>query len=151
MSILDPRLWLAALAALVLAFAGGYLKGSSAGKKEIRNEQAAAIAKANVDAFKASERMQRNVDEASSLAAAAAVDDRARAAGADRAIGRLRSTLDAADRASQDSLAAARRTAAAYRTVYESCVAEYRDLGQAASGHARDSLKLQMSWPKGSK
>lgn len=39
MSILDPRLWLAVLAALVLSFGGGYLKGRSDGRTVERAAQ----------------------------------------------------------------------------------------------------------------
>lgn len=39
MSALDPRLWLAALAAIVLSFGGGYLKGRSDGRTVERAAQ----------------------------------------------------------------------------------------------------------------
>jgi len=39
MNLLDPRLWLAALAALVLSFGGGYLKGRSDGRTVERAAQ----------------------------------------------------------------------------------------------------------------
>ena len=39
MTILDPRLWLALLAALVLSFGGGYLKGRSDGRTVERADQ----------------------------------------------------------------------------------------------------------------
>lgn len=118
------------------------------GRLELQNAQTAAIAKANVESFKTTERLQRNVDEASTLAATRAADDRARAASADRAISGMRNTLDATQRHAQESLAAASATVSAYRAVFESCTAEYRAVGAEAAGHARDSLMYQDGWPK---
>jgi hypothetical protein len=144
LSLLDPRVWM-----LVAAVgAAGYLKGCHDGQQGERNAQSAATGKANLESFKTTERLQRNADEASTLAAARAADDRARAAGADRAISGLRDTLDATQLHAAQSLAAATATVAAYRAVFESYTAEYRALGQEAAGHASDSLKYQQGWPE---
>lgn len=147
-SLLDPRLWAAVLLAVAVSSAGSYFKGRSDGTRLERAAAIAAVGKANVESFKTTERLQRNSDEASSLAAFRAIDDRNRAAGADRAISGLRGTLDATQRHAQESLAAATQTVAAYRAVFESCTAEYRSMGQDAAGHASDSLMYQEAWPR---
>jgi hypothetical protein len=141
---LNPTVWLVCLGCL----AGGYLKGCVDGGRGEKHANAAKVAQANIDSFKVAERRQRNVDEASELAAARARDDRARAVRADAVIDRLRGTLDATQSYAATSAQACARTVAAYRAVFGSCVAEYRGLGEEAAGHARDSLKLQQAWPR---
>jgi hypothetical protein len=117
------------------------------GKAIVRAEWIASVAQANAEAFKVSERRQRNADAASALAAASARDDADRRRSADRAISGLRSTLDATQLHAAQSLAAATATVAAYRAVFESCTAEYRSVAEDAAGHARDSLMYQRAWP----
>ena len=148
LSILDPRLWLAAIVGFGATFGAGYWKGDHDRSGKDEAAQAVKVAEADRAAFARYERQQRNADEASTLAAARAAADRARAAGADRAISGLRNTLDATQRNAATSLAAATQTVAAYRAVLESCTAEYRSLGEAASGHASDTLMLLDAWPK---
>jgi hypothetical protein len=144
LSLLDPRVWL-----LVAAMAvGAYVKGCHDGGKGERNAHSAAVGRANIESFKTTERLQRNADEAATLAAARAADDRARAAGADRAIGGLRATLDATQLHAAQSLAAVTATVAAYRAVFEDCSRQYFEMAKNAAGHASDSLTLQQAWPK---
>lgn len=144
LNLLNPGTWLAALGLAAAVFLGGYWKGSH----DEKQNRAVLVAKADKAAFRQSEIRQRQVDDASQLAATRARDDRARAAGADRVIAGMRGTLDATERNAKTSLGACGATVTAYRAVFESCTAEYRAMGEEAAGHATDSLRLQMSWPK---
>ena len=144
LSLLDPRIWAVFIIACALSYGAGWLKRGS----HDRLEQQAAIAKANLDTFKRSEHLQRNADEASTLAAAAAIHDRNRARRADGDVERMRDTLDAVERAAAASGDASGKYAAALGADLRACVSEYRSLGEDAAGHARDSLMYQQAWPK---
>jgi len=143
---LNWRIWLAVF--LIALYPLGYMKGRSDGKNVIRNEWKAAVAQANIESFKASERRQRNLDKATTDAAVRAGNDRARSLAVAVSIDRLRNTLDATERNAATSLNAAAATVSAYRAVFESCTAEYRSLGEEASGHASDSLMYQQGWTR---
>lgn len=112
MSILDPRVWLAAILALVLAYGGGRLQQRFVDDRRYEAEKTAALAKAqaqrirDVDAARIEE--QRRTDEQRKIADDAtkkADVARADAAAANDAAGRLRlrvAELLAARRSAKD-------------------------------------------------
>jgi preprotein translocase subunit SecF len=61
----------------------------------------------------------------------------------------LRDTIDKLNEqlATADATTA-RKHAAAYQTVFEQCVREYRRMGEAAQGHANDAQQYREAWPK---
>jgi hypothetical protein len=62
--------------------------------------------------------------------------------------GKLRNTLDAISRSSGTATAEALRTTnATLTTVFADCTARYREMGQAADGHASDVRTLIEAWP----
>ena len=146
LALLSPRLWIAA--ALVGALAFSHFTIYRKGKSDVRAEWTAAVAAANEESRRLERARQSRADQAAQSAAARSADDRDRAASADRAIARMRDTLDATERNAARSIGACTATVAAYRAVHGTCVAEYRSLGQEAAGHASDSLMYQDGWPK---
>lgn len=46
------------------------------------------------------------------------------------------------------SAEAARKYAATYANIFNDCVARYREMGEAAQGHANDTKTLDTAWPK---
>lgn len=88
MSILDPRLWLAVLAALVLSFGGGYLKGRGDG----RNSERAAQQKATLAAVQTARAEEQRRTAAQTEIATNAKKD------ADQARADARAAADVSDR-----------------------------------------------------
>ena len=146
--MLTKYLYLGVALALAAVLSFTHLTAYRAGKANVRAEWTESVAQANKDARALEQQRQRRADEAAQLAAADARADADRRRRADRAASGLRNALDAAERRAIESDDAAAVYRAALRTVFESCTAEYRAVGEDAAGHARDSLMYQRSWPK---
>lgn len=144
-ALLNPRFLIGLALAGALAFTHFFVY--RAGKAHVRLEYAAAQAKANNEARALEQRRQDRADEAGRLAASREVRIRADAASARAAADSLRDTLDAVERASQNSGDAARESVAALSSVFADCSRRYQELAEIADRHASDSLKLQQSWP----
>jgi hypothetical protein len=139
---------LIAAAVIFTVLLATHWKAYTVGGKHVRNEWAAATAKANDEARTLERARQSAADAAGRLAAAAASRDRDRLRGANRELLGMRDTLDAIERASEESHDAATKHVAALRAVFGECSAEVVRLAEEAAGHARDSLMYQRSWPK---
>lgn len=135
------------LAALVCLLSFTHFSAYRAGKANVRAEWGASVAAANVEAFKKSERLQRNVDVAATAATARQVGIRIDSARAGDAVIGLRNAI-AAKRAADDSAAAANKRADAYGELFIESVSAYRELAQACDRHVSDVRLLLEAWPK---
>ena len=147
MSILDPRLWIAALLALAAAFGGGYFKGERHGRKAEQLVHAAAVAAANEDARRLENARQSRADEAAAIAARREAGIRAAADRARSERDGLQHDLGAALDYAAESHAASQQVARAAAGVVETCsrilveVSEYADRADA------EARELRQGWP----
>lgn len=144
--LLNWRLWVALAFTGALAFS--HFTIYRKGRADVQLAWDASKATANAEARQLEQRRQDRADEAASLAAGRGAAIRSDADRARRSVDGMRSTLDATERRAKESADAAARLVSTYRTVFESCLAEYRALGEEAAGHASDSLMYQQSWPR---
>jgi hypothetical protein len=144
-ALLNPRLWI--LAAIVAALAFSHFTVYRKGKANVRMEWQAATAAANIEAFKASERRQRAVDDAAKSATARQAGIRADSARAGDAVVRLRDAI-AAKRNSDQSAAAANQRADTLGDLFIESVSAYRELAQTCDRHVSDVRLLLDAWPR---
>jgi hypothetical protein len=144
--MLSPRLLIAAVLAVVLAFTHFFTY--RAGKAIVRNEYATQQAAANADARRIEQRRAGMAIAAANNAVKREAVLRAGAAGALDAADRLRDELDLTQRFAGESADAAAKSIAALRAVFESCTKEYRGMAEIAQGHANDAMTLQEAWPE---
>jgi hypothetical protein len=144
-ALLNPRLWI--LAAIVAALAFSHFAAYNKGKSHVKLEWQAATAAANIEAFKASERRQRNVDVAATAATTRQAGIRADSARAGDAVVRLRDAI-AAKRNSDQSAAAANQRADTLGDLFIESVSAYRELAQTCDRHVSDVRLLLDAWPR---
>jgi len=119
--------------------------GYDRSQAERRADEAKASAAQRVREMNNFRRME-NAHEAAAKLQAERDAARAAARVADR---RLRDTLDDFDRRLDGATREAAIVAArALRGVFESCVAEYRDVADAADGHLADATTCRAGWPE---
>lgn len=147
LTLLDPRLWLAAIVALGLAFAGGFFKGASHGKQAILAEVNAEKAKAAADALRMEREMQSRVDKATAARATREVRVRADSAGAGWALDELRNAIAARDAAEESAAAATQRADTLGKLLAESGEA-LTAMAQRCDRHVNDVQTLLDAWPK---
>jgi chromosome segregation ATPase len=143
LSLLDPRVWLFVAA----VGAAGYLKGCHDGKGLEKNAHAADQADANREALRLERARQSRVDESVRLAGAREARLRTDIAGAARELDGLRGDLDAIQRASAESLAAANNAVRALGDVFEQCSREYQAVAAEADRAASEVKTLRDAWP----
>ena len=143
--LLNWRLWLVAALIAVLSFShfAAYRKG----KANVRAEWEVATAQANLESFKASERRQRNVDQAARAAGARAAGIRADSARAGDALERLRGAIAARDLAEQ-SIAAANHRADALGILLVESGEALREMALSCDRIVSDRQMLLDAWPK---
>lgn len=153
---LTPYLAIIKAVGIVIAVVAAYWWWSShnAAQQRIGYDRATAERRADEAEAAASQRVRemnnfRRMENAHDAAAKLQAErDAARAAArvADR---RLRDTLDDFDRRLNGATREAAITAArTIRAVFEACVAEYRDVADAADGHLVDARTCQSAWPE---
>jgi hypothetical protein len=144
-ALLSPRLWigLALVAALAFSHFTVYRKGAN----NVRLEWQAAVSAANSDARRLEQQRQRRADEADLLWSVRERGIRADADRARSAADGLRGDLDAIERASADSLAAANNAVRVLGDVFEQCSKEYLDLAREADRATSEALMLRQAWP----
>jgi hypothetical protein len=147
-SLLDPRLWLAALVLVGAASGVSYLKGRSDGKTICEAKHAQAVTAANVEARKIESRRQAMVDEGARTRAAAETRLRSDLASARSLRDGLLDVLNATQRYAEESHAAATRATAALDSVFRDCTRAYLDMAEAAQRHADDAVMLRDGWPR---
>jgi hypothetical protein len=147
MSILDPRVWLAAVLTIAAAFGAGYFKGNTNGRKASELAHAAAVAVAEADSRRLERARQSRADQAASIAAGREAGIRAAADRARRDADGLRDDLSAALDFAAESHAAAKRVAAVTAGLLGRCTAEYRGMAEAAARADAESRQLRDSWP----
>lgn len=148
LSLLDPRIWLAALLAVALSSGAGYFKGRSDGRQISEAKHLQATQRANADALRVSEIRQRNVDAAARDAAAREARLRADARDARSERDGLRGDLDATKRYAATSRAAAERAVAVATGLLEQCSNSYLDMAESAARADSEARELRASWPK---
>jgi hypothetical protein len=148
LSLLNPTLWLVALAILAGSSGLSYFKGRTNGMQVCEARHAAATVLANDEARKLEQARQRRADEAAKLAAAREARIRAAAAGARRDADSLRGTVSAVQRHSEESRAAADNAVRALADVFGSCVREYQGLAEEADRATSEVKTLRDAWPK---
>jgi hypothetical protein len=147
-SLLDPRIWLAFALAVALSFGGGYFKGSHDRGKRDELEQAAAVSRANAEARKLEQERQRRVDDVARVAAAGEARLRADAARARDDVRGLRGDLDAIQRTSEKSLAAANEAFSVTAGLLGRCTALYLGVAEDAARADSEARELREAWPK---
>jgi hypothetical protein len=147
-SLLDPRLWLAALVLVGAASGVSYFKGRSDGKTICEAKHAQAVTAANVEARKIETRRQAMVDEAGRVAAARESRLRAdsrRAAGESAG---LRDDLRSARDYAAQSRAAAERVANVATELLGRCTESYLGVAEAAQRADSEARELRQGWPR---
>lgn len=145
-ALLSPRLWIAA--ALVAALAFSHFAAFRKGKANVRLEWTASVAAANEEARRMEQARQSRVDEAGRAAATRETRLRADIAGAARERDGLRGDLDAIQRASADSIAAANNAVRTLGDVLEQCSREYLSVAEAADRATSEVKQLREAWPQ---
>lgn len=148
MSILDPRLLLAALLALAITSGLSFWKGMTHGEQIQQARMARAISEANEQAQKANERAQARVDEAQRIAASRERALRLDAARARDAASGLRESLDAIERISQDSLSASNKALRVTSELLATCGKRYGELAEEADRADAEARELRSAWPR---
>lgn len=147
-SLLNPTIWLVALAILAGSSGLSYFKGRTNGTKICEAAHAAAKVAANEDARKLEQARQRRADESAKLAAAREVRIRLDADRARNAVGILRGTLDSVERRASESRAAADNAVRALSNVVGECGSALVEVSQDAD-RARSEVKtLRDAWPR---
>jgi hypothetical protein len=145
-ALLDPRVWLACVLAITLAFGAGYFKGNTNGRKASELAHAAAVAVAEADSRRLERARQSRADQAASIAAGREAGNRRAADGARDATERLRDAIAARDLA-EDSIASANQRAAARGKLLIEGAEAYRQLAATCDRHVNDVRLLLESWP----
>lgn len=140
--------WIKAIAAVV--FLGFLVWGTNS---FLNYEQgigyARRVAEDNAAIIDAERRLTKLQEEAQNAATENEKQRRHSATAADTAIAKLRERLAAVGTSLDTaSVEACRATAARLSAVFGECQAEYRKMGEAADGHAADSLMFQNAWPR---
>lgn len=153
MSILDPRIWLAAIIALAAAFGLGYWRGDAAATRHERNACLAGHAALQAAQSKATIAAQDNFAKQQEQAHAQHTQDLARAradarAAAAAADGLRKQLYDARSRIATAPQSAVAEYAAAATDVFEQCTDRYRALAEQADGHVADVRALTAALPK---
>jgi hypothetical protein len=144
--LLNPRVLIALALAGLLAFS--HFAVYRTGKANVQSKWTASIAAANEDARKLERSRQSAADGAARLAAVRQSAISADASRARSELGGMRDDLDAIQRASAQSLAAATKSVAALSNVFQQCSRSYQELAEIADRHANDALNLRQAWPK---
>jgi hypothetical protein len=148
LSLLNPTLWLVALAILAGSSGLSYFKGRTNGMQVCEARHAAATVLANDEARKLEQARQRRADEAAKLGAAREARIRASAASAARAAGGLRDDLRTARDYAAQSRAAAERVARVSTELLGECSAAYLDMAEAADRSDSYARQLIEAWPR---
>lgn len=150
-ALLNPRIWLAALLAALLAFT--HFSAYRAGKAVVRADfdayklaQDQAIQKAQEEARKVEQDRQKQAQEAIDASKKREAALRADAAGARTALDRLRNAIRATDMSSGPGNAVRGPTTA--NQLLLECGTEAQRLAEAADQHASDVRTLTEAWPK---
>lgn len=142
----------AVVAAMVAAW--WWWNSHNAGQQQIGYDRATAERRKDEAKDAAAQRLReqnnfRRMENAHAQAATLQAERDAARAAASVADRRLRDTLDDFDRrldgATRDAAIAAART---LRGVFDACVAEYRDVADAADGHLADAVTCRAGWPE---
>jgi hypothetical protein len=147
-SLLDPRLWLAAIVLVGAASGVSYFKGRSDGKTICEAKHAEAVTAANVEARKIENRRQAMVDDAAR--AAAARESRLRA-DSRRAAGEsagLRDDLRSAGDYAAQSKSAADETIRVTTGLFERCTSLYLGVAEEAARADLEARELRQAWPR---
>lgn len=147
MSILDPRLWIAALLALALSFGAGYFKGNTNARKVSELDHVAAVAAANEDARRLERARQSRADQAAAIAASREAGIRAAADRVRSERDGLRDDLGAALDFAAESHAAAQRVASVAAGLLGRCTAEYQRVAEEADRADNEARQLRHAWP----
>jgi hypothetical protein len=147
-SLLDPRLWLAAIVLVGAASGVSYFKGRSDGKTICEAKHAEAVTAANVEARKIENRRQAMVDDAARAAAA-----RTRSLAADAARARsesrgLRDDLRAVELHASQSRTAADNAVRALSAVVAECGATLVEVASDADSSRSEVKTLRDAWPR---
>lgn len=147
-SLLNPTLWLVALAILAGSSGLSYFKGRTNGMQVCEARHAAATVLANDEARKMESLRQSRVNEAARVGAAREARLRASAASAARAASGLRDDLAAARDYAAQSRAAAERVARVSTELLGECSAAYLDMAEAAQRADSHARELRDGWPR---
>jgi hypothetical protein len=147
-SLLDPRMWLAAIVLVGAASGVSYFKGRSDGKTICEAKHAQAVTAANVEARKIESRRQAMVDEAGRASAA-----RTRSLAADTARARgessgLRDDLRTVELHASQSRTAADNAVRALGELFEQCSRAYIDVAAEADRATSEVKTLRDGWPR---
>lgn len=147
-SLLNPTMWLVALAILAGSSGLSYFKGRTHGIQTCEAKHAAATVLANNELRALENARQRRADEAAKLAAAREAGIRAAAVSARRDADSLRGTISSVQRHAEDSRAAADNAVRALADVFGSCVAEYQSVAEQADRATSEVKALRDAWPR---
>jgi hypothetical protein len=147
LSILDPRLLLAAVLALGLTAGVSYFKGVGHGRKLEQAEHASAIAQANAEIRKSNELRQSRVDEVARMAAARETALRNSAALARSDVDRLRGTLGDVERAASHSLTTSNEALRVTSELLGVCSQRYIGVAEEAQRADSEARELRAGWP----
>jgi hypothetical protein len=125
----------------------GYMKGRMDGKRIVKMEWQAAVSQANVEARRFEQLRQSRVDEAARMASGRDRDIRADAARARLLLVGLRESLIFANRAREESAAAAAKRASALGELLAASAEAHRELAQRCDRHVNDLRMLLEAWP----
>jgi chlorite dismutase len=148
LSLLDPRIWLAAALSIAIAFGGGYFEGSHDRGKRDELERQAAISRANTEARQLEQQRQRRVDDVARIAAIGENRLRADAIRARTESDGLRDDLDALQRASANSLAASQQALSRTTGLFAACAREYLAVAEDAARADSEARELRQAWPR---
>lgn len=146
-SLLDPKLWGAALIGGALLFGAGFWKGNTHGTKTVRAEWLEATAAANQEARRLEQARQRRADEAAQLGAGRAKRLAADARSARSELDRLRSAVSATKPASEESCTAASQRADTLGKLLLQSGELLTEIAGSADRHASDVKLLLDAWP----
>lgn len=163
-TLLDPRVWLLALALAGVSGGFGYFKGRIDGHKlgsaavQARWDSAEAQRREAAEKAEKKSRARERAMQEKANAAIAQSNQRAVRARADADAARgserlLRDELDAfrarSSRSPENSCAAADARTSAVGELLAACTEEYRGLATKAQGHLGDALSAREAWPTG--
>ena len=152
MTLLDPRVWIAALLVALAGFGLGYVKGNTNGKAKVQAQWDKDIAQRESAQRAEKDRLERHYEDQIQQAIAARDAQikrvQADADGARAAAGSLRQQLAASrGRIAQVAPAAVVDYTDAVADVLGECAARYTEVARAADGHAADADALMRAWP----
>lgn len=144
--LLSWRLWAAVALAGILAFS--HFTAYRKGKHVVEVEWQASVAASNAESRRLEQRRQDRANEAAQIAASRDAAIRAESLRARNAAGELRDALNFANRAREESQAAAAKRASALGELLAASAEAHRELAQRCDRHVNDLRMLLEAWPK---